>query len=90
MYSCASAGNASGENELGTCLDPDFEFFFVLHRGFVVQLGARFLDMEAVVGSIPRARNIRLPDGWILNKNTRAQNGQNRPMIRFCFLVQRH
>jgi hypothetical protein len=44
-----------GENEFGTCLDPDSSGlgFAAFHCGPVAQLGARFHGMEEVVGSIP-------------------------------------
>jgi hypothetical protein len=31
-----------------------------------------------VVGSIPTAPTIHLPDGWTLNQNTRGQKGANK------------
>jgi hypothetical protein len=44
-----------GENDSSTSLDTDSSGFrpFVLNRGPVAQLGARFHGMEEVVGSIP-------------------------------------
>ena len=41
-----------------------------------------------VVGSIPTAPTIHLPDGWTLNKNTRGQKGADRangPVLCFFF-----
>jgi hypothetical protein len=41
-----------------------------------------------VVGSIPTAPTIHLPDGWTLNKNTRGQKGASKvdgPVLALVF-----